>query len=324
MDGSGNESSYSSDSFTIVGGSNAGTPILTSPIGGVTVYSTTQTLNWYFNGTSTGIQGYDVHYSKDGFLTTDNTIASALSSTSTSVNLTGLTPGATYSWKVRAFYGGTTYGNYSTTETFTVDPGANAVQPLIGSPDKVTINTSTPTISWVIPVQSKSKLTYELVYSKSEDMSDAQVIEGIENPFTQLNGLESEKKYYWKVRSKTPDGQYSDYSPRASFSTDNTTLVEEKETIPSKFNLSQNYPNPFNPTTTIKYSIPTVGTAHELSVHLAVYDVLGRKVATLINQRQETGTYSVQFNAANLPSGIYFYRISSGNFMAVKKMQLLK
>ncbi len=99
----------------------------------------------------------------------------------------------------------------------------------------------------------------------------------------------------------------------------------------SKFLLRQNYPNPFpadvgtsNPTTTIKYSIPAVGTARELSVHLAVYDVLGRKVATLVNQRQAPGNYSVQFNAANLPSGIYFYRISAGNFTAVKKMQLLK
>ncbi len=324
VDASSNESSYSSDSFTIVGGANAGTPILTSPIGGVTVYSTTQTLNWYFNGTSTGIQGYDVHYSKDGFLTTDNTIASALSSTSTSVNLTGLTPGATYSWKVRAFYGGTTYGNYSTTETFTVDPGANAVQPLIGSPNKVTINTSTPTISWVIPVQSKSKLTYELVYSKKEDMSDAQIIEGLENPFTRISGLESGEKYYWKVRSKTSEGQYSDYSPRASFSTDNATLVEEKETIPSKFVLSQNYPNPFNPSTVIEFALPK-----SEFVSLAIYDMLGREVAVLAKGEFQAGIHRVIWNGLDanglhVASGTYLYRIIAGNNVVTKKMLLLK
>lgn len=117
---------------------------------------------------------------------------------------------------------------------------------------------------------------------------------------------------------------HEDNGMMGQFAVVSVTAVKHESNAPGSFSLSQNYPNPFNPTTTIKYSIPAVGTARELSVHLAVYDVLGRKVATLVNQRQEAGTYSVQFNAANLPSGIYFYRISAGNFTAVKKMQLLK
>ncbi len=110
-----------------------------------------------------------------------------------------------------------------------------------------------------------------------------------------------------------------------------TTDVKEDVIGEMNFHLYQNYPNPFsagggtsNPTTTIKYSIPAVGTAHELSVHLAVYDVLGRKVATLVNQRQAPGTYSVQFNTNNLPSGVYYYTLHTGNFIATKKMILLK
>ena len=106
------------------------------------------------------------------------------------------------------------------------------------------------------------------------------------------------------------------------------TDVEKDGIKPVKFALEQNYPNPFNPTTTIKYSIPAaVGIPHmrdELSVRLTVYDILGRKITTLVNKAQKSGNYSVRFNANNLPSGIYFYRLQAGDFTATRKMILLK
>ena len=89
--------------------------------------------------------------------------------------------------------------------------------------------------------------------------------------------------------------------------------------VPSKYTLSQNYPNPFNPTTNIKYSIPQSG-----FVTLKVYNMLGQEVATLVNQQQNTGDYNVDFNASNLASGVYMYRIQSGNVSITKKMMLLK
>ncbi len=88
---------------------------------------------------------------------------------------------------------------------------------------------------------------------------------------------------------------------------------------PDKFELNQNYPNPFNPTTKIKYSIPKTS-----NVELKVFDILGRKVAELVNEEKPAGNYTVDFNASKLSSGIYFYRITSGNFTQVKKMILLK
>ncbi len=112
-----------------------------------------------------------------------------------------------------------------------------------------------------------------------------------------------------------------------------TTKVKGTNNQPIKFELFPNYPNPFpvdarssTPTTTIKYSIPAVGTAHELSLQtrLIVYDILGRKVATLVNKTQAPGNYSVQFNAENLPSGIYFYTLQAGSFVKTRKMILLK
>jgi hypothetical protein len=98
------------------------------------------------------------------------------------------------------------------------------------------------------------------------------------------------------------------------------------------FSLAQNYPNPFNPITTISYSIPSSNViATPLSrrkqssnVTLSIYNLLGQRIATLINKAQVPGNYSVQFDASNLPSGVYFYRLRAGNFVATKKMVLLK
>ena len=107
------------------------------------------------------------------------------------------------------------------------------------------------------------------------------------------------------------------------------TNVESQKEIPKTYSLFQNYPNPFNPTTTIKYSIPTSsslakGRTEEGFVTLKVYDVLGREIKTLVNKKQSPGTYTVEFNAANLPSGLYFYKLTAGSFSQTKKMLLLK
>ncbi len=105
----------------------------------------------------------------------------------------------------------------------------------------------------------------------------------------------------------------------------NPTDIESNDIeIPNSYMLKQNYPNPFNPSTTIKYSIPSVETHGNASVQLVVYDILGKKVATLVNKEQQPGNYEVSFNAHDLPSGMYLYRINAGNFSDTKKMLLIK
>jgi hypothetical protein len=89
--------------------------------------------------------------------------------------------------------------------------------------------------------------------------------------------------------------------------------------VPTKFAVNQNYPNPFNPSTRITFSV-----ANPDLVTLKVFSVLGKEVATLVNERMNTGTYQVDFNAADLPSGVYFYQITTGNNSVTKKMMLLK
>lgn len=104
------------------------------------------------------------------------------------------------------------------------------------------------------------------------------------------------------------DGRF-EYSP----------VVEVNAGAPTRFALEQNYPNPFNPSTTIAYQLPVAS-----DVKLEVFDMLGKKVATLVNARQEAGAHLVNFNAAALSSGMYFYRLQAGAFVETKKMTLVK
>ncbi len=110
---------------------------------------------------------------------------------------------------------------------------------------------------------------------------------------------------------------------RVTFAGGNSTLSAPERDLAAPvartYSLEQNYPNPFNPTTTIRFAIP----ANE-SVQLEVYNLLGQKVATLVNQRLVAGTYNVQFNAAPFASGVYFYRLRAGNFTQTNKMMLVK
>ena len=88
---------------------------------------------------------------------------------------------------------------------------------------------------------------------------------------------------------------------------------------PKEFSLQENFPNPFNPSTQIRYNLPK-----PIHVRLNIYDLLGREVATLINEFQNAGYKSVSFDASSLPSGVYIYRLQAGTFSDVKKMILMK
>ena len=95
--------------------------------------------------------------------------------------------------------------------------------------------------------------------------------------------------------------------------------VADEYSAPSSYSLYQNYPNPFNPSTTIRFQIP-----FRQRIELKVYDILGREVATLINEEKLAGVYEVTFNASNLASGVYFYQLKTKDFMESKKLLLLK
>ena len=114
--------------------------------------------------------------------------------------------------------------------------------------------------------------------------------------------------YTYRLKQVDFDGTFA-YSPE----------VEVDVTAPLTFNLEQNYPNPFNPSTNIRYSVPEAG-----NITLAVYNVVGEEVAVLANGYTEAGSFNVTFDASNLPSGVYLYKLQSANSVQTKKMLLLK
>ncbi len=111
---------------------------------------------------------------------------------------------------------------------------------------------------------------------------------------------------------------------RAGFLT--VTAVAEDQPVPAKFELEQNYPNPFNPSTVIKYTVYGVtdqGSGPSI-VKLAMYDLLGREVAVLVNERKAAGSYEVSFDGSGLSSGVYIYRLTAGTFVASRQMVLIR
>lgn len=119
----------------------------------------------------------------------------------------------------------------------------------------------------------------------------------------------------------TSNGDNWNFATNKAISITSASGISTISEVASKYSLSQNYPNPFNPTTNIKYGLTKSG-----FVLLKVYDLIGKEVATLVNQNQTAGTYLVDFKAGDygLTSGIYFYKISAGEFSEVRKMILTK
>jgi hypothetical protein len=148
----------------------------------------------------------------------------------------------------------------------------------------------------------------------------------VSDTIVQLSPLAANKIHYWHVSALNDSGP-SSYSDMGYFTTgDQIVAVEEAESHPASFTLSQNFPNPFNPTTAISYHLPAgqAGLSAASEVRLVVYDILGREVAVLVNERKAPGRYEVTFDASGLASGVYFYRLEAGGFVSVKNMTLVK
>lgn len=173
---------------------------------------------------------------------------------------------------------------------------------------------------------------------------------------TQKDGLDSGEQFKWKIWRQSngytynavaryattgsfggivsDSGAYATNGISALLSLTGSLCEVNQEAAPTAFSLSQNYPNPFNPSTTIGYavgasssqrsSLSGVEGSGARHVRLAVYDMLGQEVAVLVDEAKQPGYYTVQFNAARMASGIYMYRLVAGEFVAVKRLTLLR
>ncbi len=139
--------------------------------------------------------------------------------------------------------------------------------------------------------------------------------------FVNGNGNSNSTKYYSYEDDKIVSGKYAyrlkqiDNNGQYKYS----KIVEVSFVKPDEYSLEQNYPNPFNPTTTIQYSLPK-----DANVKLSIYNLLGQEIKTLVNNYETAGVHKISFDAVNLNSGIYIYKIEAGPFIQMKKMTLLK
>jgi len=176
-----------------------------------------------------------------------------------------------------------------------------------------------PTLTWQA---SDDADTYHVQLSLTPEFEQNDLVvdsDGItETELLLTDGLALATKYYWRVRAVGESG-VSWWSDLFTFSTQMVTSVEEEADIPVDFTLSQNYPNPFNPTTVIEFGLPKSS-----PVRLEVYNMIGQRVALLVDEQKTAGWHAVTFDASSLSSGMYLYRIQTGEFTKTRKLTLIK
>jgi len=189
-----------------------------------------------------------------------------------------------------------------------------SVPSLVSPADSVTIDSSRATFVWNRSTPQITRYLFEI--DTTDQFTTAFIDSAITDTSYTYSNIEMGNNYWWRVKSGNSVG-WSNYSETRMFSSLVTSI--ENEILPNKFSLSQNYPNPFNPITKITYTI-----IEKVNVNLSVYDILGREKLQMVNKKQNAGKYKVQINAANLPSGVYFYKLTAGDFSSIKKMILIK
>ncbi|MEK9136742.1 MAG: T9SS type A sorting domain-containing protein, partial [Bacteroidota bacterium] len=249
-----------------------------------------------------------------GVIVNDSTVADTFKTVS------GLAGQVTYYWRVRARNAGGT-GSFSSSFNFrTGSPAA----PTLVLPANLTTNVSlTPTHVWN---RTPGALTYRMQLSTSVDFTTIVLdTSGMTDTSRTVGPLQLNTIYFWRVNGANAQGTGL-WSAVWRYRTI-LTSVEQTSGLPTEYALHQNYPNPFNPLTTISFSLP-----EQEKVTLRIYDVLGREVRTLVDETLPRGEYQTQFDvrqtdsgqAGELSSGVYFYRLTAGGYVATKKMSVVK
>lgn len=285
--------------------------VLASPANGTGSQRDTVTVKWnYLVGASnyTLQVGEDPSFDSLVILGVDNLV-------DTSYTFTNVKGQKMYYWRVRA-QNAAGVGAWSNPFSFvTATPGAPA---LIAPLDKTTNVGLDSVLVWG---SNPLATSYSVQLSSTNVFDPGSLVINVTNytstsiPF---NGLSLNKIYYWRVKGVNSFGQ-GEWSEPFRFKTKVTTDVEKEEGVPSDFQLSQNYPNPFNPVTSIKFAIPEA-----TQITLKVYDATGMQVAVLADGFYSAGNYLVKFDASQLPSGVYIYKLEAGSKIITKKLMLIK
>jgi uncharacterized lipoprotein YddW (UPF0748 family) len=285
-------------------------PLLLNPMYGDTTVGRTTVLAWRRPETATGFR---IEVATDS-LFSDGIFLRLAGIPDTTRSISGLDGQTVYYWRVAAGNPGG-YGPYSEVAWFQT---GFPVAPVLATPENGTENVPvSPVFAWH-PAKGAKHYRLQVARRPVFGLSTVADIQDIQDTLYAGVELSPASYYYWRVQAVNEYGE-SDWSEIFQLKTAPATTVEVAEDIPQDFELYQNYPNPFNAVTTIEFDLPS--SAH---VRLVVYDMLGHRVADLIDRFMEAGRHRTLFQADELSSGIYFYYLQAGPFRSVRKMTLIK
>jgi photosystem II stability/assembly factor-like uncharacterized protein len=282
-------------------------PTLISPIAQYLVTPTNPTLSWT---SPPGAVSYHVQLAVDSLFTAPIIDKDGITLTTCQIN--GLATHTVYYWRVCAA-GSDSISAWSRVGTFlTKLADLIPTTPVNGATD-VPLSTS---LQWE-PVVGRGWYHVQLSTdtSFSTKIADNSFFSATLYP---VSGLSNNTKYFWRVAAVTVS-ESGPWCALQTFTTTHSTSVSKNEAMPKEYALANNYPNPFNPSTTISFSLPKGG-----FVTLIIMDALGRQTAVIVNEELIPGYYSYQWNASEMPSGVYFYRLKAGAYSATKRLLLLK
>jgi len=191
--------------------------------------------------------------------------------------------------------------------------------PVLLSPANGATNVSlTPLFAWM---SSTGAVAYRIQISTSQTFTTTVVNTVVTSTQYQVSSgvLNYNTTYYWRVNA-TNAGGTSNWSVIFSFNTiASIGIITISSEVPEENRLFPNYPNPFNPNTVIRFQIKEAS-----NVMLKIYDMTGREINTLVNEKLSSGIYEIEFNASHLPSGVYFYRLTTNGFSETKRMLMIK
>ncbi len=260
-------------------------------------------LNWTDN--SNNESSFGIQRTID---TTSWSTVANLPANTTSDSDSGLVDGSMYFYRVYAsnLGGNSGYSNMSSAVTPMKPPTNLTATQVVGGNVKLTWNDNSGSeLGYYIERKTGASGTYAVTDSVGTNTA----------LFTDTTGVPG-NVYFYRVRGHNLVVM-SAYSNEVSLTL--LGVKSDQNSVPTAFGLAQNFPNPFNPATTIEYDVPSAS-----HVTLVIYDILGRSVVTLVDADRQPGSYQAVFNAAMLPSGLYFYRLQAGGFTDVKKMTLMK
>ncbi len=288
--------------------------ILSEPANNSQVEADSVKLVWFKS--SPNVTAYKVTYFKK--INEGDAIPQIFETSDTSFWVTGISRFQIYHWNVSAF---NSSGQGQESETWEFELTDSSLLPqsvMLLSPENNTLfEADSVKLIWSSGTNSPTQYWVEYSWSNSS-FSNSVIDSSLTDTTLLLKPLQDEKTYWWKVKAKNQFG-WGNFSEVGTFKVDYFKVGVHDDLRDKSFSLLQNYPNPFNPKTNISYKLSA-----NSYVELKVYDLLGREIKTLISENKPAGIHQVDFNATNLPSGVYIYKLLAGNFIETRKMTVMK